>query len=140
MWALSETLLKPQDSLEAVNYFSAYAEWLPSASSRHRSYVKALKCVGVTTHISHFKKKTKTCKKCGVSWDSHEEKETDVKLALQILEDASTNSFDKALLVSADSDMVPVIKTVQRLFPEKKNHACNSTKAFRYCQRFKERH
>jgi uncharacterized LabA/DUF88 family protein len=44
---------------------------------------------------------------------------TDVSIATEMLLDASNNRFDKALLVSADSDLVPPIKAIRNKYPEK---------------------
>ena len=45
---------------------------------------------------------------------------TDVNIAVEILKDAYQDNFDVALLISADSDLVPPIKTVRELFPNKR--------------------
>ena len=41
---------------------------------------------------------------------THEEKETDVRIATQIVADAFQGNCDAAIVVSADSDMVPAIE------------------------------
>ena len=45
---------------------------------------------------------------------------TDVNIAVEILKDAYRDKFDVALLISADSDLVPPVKTVRELFPDKR--------------------
>lgn len=45
---------------------------------------------------------------------------TDVNIATEVLTDASEGKFDTALVVSADSDLVPAMDAVKRLFPEKR--------------------
>ncbi len=45
---------------------------------------------------------------------------TDVNIAVEILTDASQDIFDEALLISADSDLQPVVARVKKLFPKKK--------------------
>lgn len=117
--SLASSLLREQEVLEAVNYFSAYATWLPGAYARHRAFVKALEASRVVVTMAHFKKKKRSCKKCHAEWKENEEKETDVRLALKILEDASDNKFDRAIIISADSDLVPVVETVRRKFAHK---------------------
>jgi uncharacterized LabA/DUF88 family protein len=49
---------------------------------------------------------------------------TDVNIAVELLSDAFTDSFDVALLVSADSDLVAPIKKVRSLFPTKRILTC----------------
>jgi uncharacterized LabA/DUF88 family protein len=45
---------------------------------------------------------------------------TDVNIAVELMSDAFRDQFDAALLISADSDLVGPIQTVQRLFPQKR--------------------
>lgn len=55
-------------------------------------------------------KKSIVCRKCGYEIRTHEEKETDVRIATQIVADAYERNCDIAIVVSADSDMVPAIE------------------------------
>jgi NYN domain len=110
---------KSHFTLKDVYYFSAYATWLPDAYRRHRQYVKALGAVGVTPVMAQFKEKGRGCLSCGSRWIAHEEKETDVNIALHMLDDAYKDRFDRALLVSADSDLAPPIRMVLDRFPKK---------------------
>jgi uncharacterized LabA/DUF88 family protein len=50
----------------------------------------------------------------------HEEKETDVNIAVALLEDAVLDRYDTALLISADSDLCPAVRAMKRLRPEKR--------------------
>lgn len=68
----------------------------------------------------HFLGKDITCKACGTSWRSHEEKMTDVQIATEMLTDAFEDRLDTALLISADSDLVPPTLAVRRMFPGKR--------------------
>ena len=45
---------------------------------------------------------------------------TDVQIATEMLTDAFADKFDTALVVSADSDLVPPTLAVRRLFPGKR--------------------
>ena len=119
LFSLAESLTREKETLVAVNYFSAYATWLPGAYARHRRYIAALGAMGVTPIMAHFKYKDRSCRRCGHTWTDHEEKETDVRLALKILEDATDSVFDRAIIISADSDLVPVVQTLIRKFPKK---------------------
>lgn len=117
---LMEAFIKPtQEQLDAVFYFSAYPTWLEGSYRRHLTYVEALKHYGVHPIIGHFKEKQKKCLKCGARWCAHEEKQSDVNLAIHLLHQAHINGFDKAFLVTADSDLCPVIDLVLDTFPEK---------------------
>ena len=110
LWSLSESLVRNYEKLVAVKYFSAFATWLPGPYARHRQYVKALECVGVQPIMGRFKEKPRQCAACKVRWISHEEKETDVNIAIHLMKDVFTNQFDRAIVVSADSDLVPAIE------------------------------
>ena len=117
--ALGKTMLRDEETLAGVTYFSAFATWLPSPYARHRKYVAALEANGTKPVMAHFKDKYRFCKRCGHSWKAHEEKETDVRLALSVLEDGYDDLYDRAIIVSADSDLVPVIEQARRRFVSK---------------------
>ncbi|MCW5713966.1 MAG: NYN domain-containing protein [Bauldia sp.] len=117
--AVAASLCRPGETLVKVAYFSAYATWLPGSYARHREYVAALRNSGVECHIARFSEKEASCKHCGSRWKQHEEKETDVHFSLTLLEDAFDNAFDRAILISADSDHVPAVRRVRTRFPGK---------------------
>ena len=70
--------------------------------------------------LGHFKKKDRRCPSCSHKWVGHEEKETDVNIALYLLDLAYNNAFDRALIFSNDSDLAPAIQMVRKRFPEKR--------------------
>jgi hypothetical protein len=89
LFQLMGRLISPRsETIADVFYFSAYAHWLPSKKARHEEYVKALKHAGVTVVLGHFKDKDRGCNSCGARWKGHEEKETDVNIALCLLNEA----------------------------------------------------
>lgn len=51
---------------------------------------------------------------------SYEEKETDVSIAVQLVEDGVQSVFDTALLISADSDLCPAVRSLKRVCPAKR--------------------
>lgn len=59
------------------------------------------------------------CHKCNQYFLTHEEKRTDVNIALKLFGDAFEDLYDKALIVSADSDLLPIIQAVHKYFPGK---------------------
>ena len=120
IWSLSESLTRGGEDLCGVKYFSAYATWKPEQYAHHRAYVSFLECFDVETVLGKFKGgKNVVCNKCGERWAHHEEKETDVNIALNILRDGFEDNFDRAIIITADSDLVPVIKQCKELFPKK---------------------
>jgi uncharacterized LabA/DUF88 family protein len=55
-------------------------------------------------------KKEIECFKCHNIIHTYEEKETDVRIATQIVADAYLKNCDVSIIVSADSDMIPAIE------------------------------
>lgn len=121
LWTLSECFIGSRSQeLKDVLYFSAYAYWLPGPVARHRAYVSAVRANGVTAILGRFKEKDHRCPVCRHSWKGHEEKETDVNLALALLNLARLEEYDRAFVVSRDSDLAPAIRLCREAFPEKK--------------------
>ena len=100
LWVLCANFApQPLLQLTKVHYFSAYATWKPSSYKRHREYVKALVAAGVVPVMGKFKEKTRTCPDCHQTRIYHEEKETDVNIALALLTGALKDEYDRALLI-----------------------------------------
>lgn len=119
LWALSESLLKLEDTLAGVEYLSAYYRRKVDSFKRHEQYVAALSYHGVSVHMGNFKRKFQRCKLCNQSFSAWEEKETDVHIAVKIVEDAFTQQFDKAIVISADTDLIPPINSVKSYHTDK---------------------
>jgi uncharacterized LabA/DUF88 family protein len=120
---LAHRYMGGHDTLVCVKYFTAYAPWDAHKQARHMEYVRALESVGVNVILGKFKKKTPKCRKCGQHYNTHEEKLTDVNIAIHMVNDAQNDRFDHAVIVSGDTDIVPAIEMVKNLFPEKEVHA-----------------
>jgi uncharacterized LabA/DUF88 family protein len=118
--ALCGRLIRPKsENIVALYYFSAYADWLPGPMRRHQEYVKGLRATGVTCVMGHFKKKDRRCFSCNATWIAHEEKETDVSIGITMLNDAYKNVYEKAYLVTRDSDLMPTVKMILAEFRNK---------------------
>ena len=113
LWGLTGSFLREGQTLAAVNFYSAYATWLPGPYARHRQYTKALAATGVNVVMSKFKNRERQCRDCGAAWKVREEKETDVHMAVDLVADTLENSFDLAIVVTADSDIKPAIARVR---------------------------
>lgn len=74
----------------------------------------------VTQVYNSLKKRCRAV--CKQTYWTHEEKQTDVNIAIKLLELAVKDEYDTAVLVTGDSDMVPGIKAVKRLYPDKQVH------------------
>lgn len=119
LWSLSESFLRQGEQLVGVKYFSAYQTKRADAYQRHRIYVKALVATGVTVEMGNFKYKHMSCRRCSSSWKQPEEKETDVHIAVSMVSDALLDNFDRGILISADSDLVPAKNLINRNCPHK---------------------
>ena len=105
LWALANELRVPGENVHAVKYFSAYATWRTVSYRRHQRYVGALQARGVEFVEGRFKDKPMRCRVCGARYTAHEEKETDVNIGAHLLADALRHRFDRALVVTADTDL-----------------------------------
>jgi hypothetical protein len=118
--ALSHRLISPKtEKVQSIFYFSAFAHWLPAKMARHEIYVKALEARGVTCILGHFKNKERKCNPCGATWIAHEEKETDVSIGISLVNDAYKQRYEKAYLVTRDSDLMPAVRMIRAEFPTK---------------------
>jgi uncharacterized LabA/DUF88 family protein len=122
-WVNLRSLMTRQTSkseeIANIYYFSAFADWLPGPKSRHEQYVNALRAVDVEVILGSFKKKDRYCNHCKHTTVGHEEKETDVNIALCMLNEAYRDTYDRAYVVSRDSDLKPAIAMVRDVLPEK---------------------
>lgn len=123
LWALSERLLQPGQTLIGVKYFTAYATWRPQSYRRHQRYVDALKSKGVVPIIGVFKAKPVRCQAaCKQMYKTHEEKETDVNIGVHLVADALKDRFDRALVISADTDLNSAVRLARQESPQKAIH------------------
>lgn len=117
--ALAQSMLRDDERLDQVLYFTAYATHYPGAYRRHRQYVAALKAEGVQVVLGQFKKKFPKCNVCQARYRTHEEKETDVNIAIHLVRDTLQEAFERAIVVSADTDMRSAVSMARSLGGEK---------------------
>ena len=107
------------DSLEKVILFTALATWDSGKVARHKLFIRANENAGVEVVYGEFKRKDKHCHLCGKKYQSFEEKQTDVNIALSLFSLAVSDGYDRAVIVSGDTDLIPAIKAVRASFPQK---------------------
>ena len=91
------SLLKPTQQLELVRYFTTRVRDDRNAADRQSVYIDALHARGgIEIDYGHFLSKSTRCNKCGAVRKKHEEKRTDVNIAVRLLEDA----YDDRLVVA----------------------------------------
>ena len=121
---LAERLLRSGQTLAGVKYFTARV--VPDADSmdkarRQNIYLEALGTLPeLRIHYGYYLPKTQRCPDCGATWQTYEEKMTDVNIAGELLSDAYEDAFDTAIVVSADSDLARPITMVRERFEGKR--------------------
>ena len=117
-------LLRPMQQLEVIRYFTTRVEASsgdPNKPKRQNMYLEALETLSnLTIQHGHFLPKERTCPRCGFIIKSHEEKMTDVNIAVSMLTDAQDGVYDTAIVISGDSDLSTPIEEVLRRYPNKR--------------------
>lgn len=106
--------------ISTVKFFTAYPTWNADKEARHRTYTDALQHVGVEVIHGQFKSKDCYCKNCRTTYKAREEKESDVNIAMHLINDAHVGAFDQAFLVTNDSDLLGPVRMLRTVFPAKK--------------------
>lgn len=130
---LESILLENDDKDNAkVVYYSAISTNSPeSRIIKHLTFIEALKTADIQVVLGKFKKKqipkcypAERCSGCDHptcgTLHRHEEKETDVNIAIKLIEATLLDEYDKCFLFSGDGDFVSVVKRALELKPSKK--------------------
>ncbi len=118
---LAQRFMRPgTERAISTRYFTAYPKWDKARTGRHRLYVAALKSIGVRVVLGDFQKIKRRCRTCGQYYETFEEKKTDANMVAQIMGEAAEDSFDTALIVSADSDLIAAVDGLRSYFPKKR--------------------
>lgn len=143
---LAKQFIWHNEKLIKVEYFTAYffpdKQWM----ERHKTYVEALNMRWVQTILGKYQEVTKsfTNQKNNIikfiynnfikllpfsrqkkfipyriEFKNYEEKRTDVNVAIHILQDGLLDVYEKAIIISWDSDVSPAIKSVKKIKWEK---------------------
>jgi uncharacterized LabA/DUF88 family protein len=109
-------------NLEAVYYFSAIPYYLnkPDKIQRHKDYIKCLESTGIKKELGRFKEKSVYCQQCRKMILKHEEKETDVAIAIKLFKIFHKKECDTAIIMTGDTDLSPAVRECNALFPNKK--------------------
>lgn len=133
--SIAESWLQDIDDKNSVEifYFSAIARFRGAESAaRHMNYIKALESVNIKCVLGEFKAKKlqkccnhERCLNCESEQDTKklqrwEEKNSDVNLAITLLEHTISDKYDKCFILSADNDFASAIKRAKEIAPEKR--------------------
>ncbi|MGH9777565.1 MAG: NYN domain-containing protein [Candidatus Acidiferrales bacterium] len=116
---LARCFVTKKDRAEELLYFTTLATWNPEKVVRHKLFIKAQEAEGVQVVYGEFKRKERRCPLCNKHFWTFEEKQTDVNIALRLFELAVKDRYDRAIIVSGDTDLLPAIKAVRSAFPAK---------------------
>ncbi len=124
---LAGLLTRPKSQVVvSVKYFSAFANHFATTPEvyklrRHRAYVAALKSKGVECFMGNFAKRDRHYAGHGYKarWRRYEEKQTDVAIGVHLINDAYEDLYDRALVISVDTDLLPAFDMMRLKFPAK---------------------
>ena len=117
---LCGAFLPADQTLARVVYFTA-SPLDRDAASRQGAFLNANKFAnpGIFEIVrGKYLKKEIVCPACGFSITRPEEKKTDVNISIRMIEDCMQGLTDKVVLVSADSDLIPPLASIRRMFPQ----------------------
>jgi uncharacterized LabA/DUF88 family protein len=117
--ALARCYIRGHDTLVRTYLFTTLATWNPAKVARHQRYLHVLRRHGVEVVFGKFKMRDRKCALCHQSFRSPEEKLTDVNIATHLLRGAFTDEYERAILITGDTDLLPAIRAVQTMFPGK---------------------
>jgi uncharacterized LabA/DUF88 family protein len=117
---LVNSLLQPYQTLVDIKYFTSVITCNHNQKMRQLQYHKSLNDTNVHIIYGNYKWESIPCNKCDSHFHYMKEKMTDVNIATSIIVDAFKGKFDTAILISGDTDLVPPINEVHRLFNNKR--------------------
>jgi uncharacterized LabA/DUF88 family protein len=140
---LAKCFVGGNEELVGVDFFTTVPTLDIGKQMRHRQFNRAQECHGVKITHGAFREKQVLCEAiCKSSFSIRIEKQTDVNIALKMLDLAYQDTYDKAILISGDTDLIPAIKMIRWRWPQKQiiavlpigrrkngmdmRHACNS--------------
>jgi len=116
---LASLFIQRNEQIEEIYFFTALTNWNRAKVDRHQILINALESVGIKTVYGQFKPKDIECKICKRVFKKHEEKQTDVNIAVYLFKCAIEDRFDRAYILTADSDLKPAITILKDQFPNK---------------------
>ena len=108
--SLFEKFMRPDQELIAVKYFSARPERQDKNERQYAFFQANKENPRFKLILGKYLSKEITCFRCGNIIHTYEEKETDARIVTQIVADAYEKNCEVAIIVSADSDMIPAVE------------------------------
>jgi hypothetical protein len=120
LWRLAQVIAPRSQVVRKVVWATAFRPGVRHKLVRHQLYHDALEARGVTCLQGHFVIYPDGCNACGHTWQVAEEKQSDVNLALAVLDDAHENRFDVCYLLTGDGDHAATARFLKEKFPQKR--------------------
>ncbi|HRH58909.1 MAG TPA: NYN domain-containing protein [Chitinophagales bacterium] len=114
------SFVKSHQELIEVNYFSAVQKDKGKQERQDLFFQANIQEAKFKLHLGKYLSKKQKCNSCGVKFKVHEEKETDVRIATQMVRNVVFDKCDISILISADSDLVPAIEFIREFNPKHK--------------------
>lgn len=118
--ALGRAIAPRSEVIRRVVWATAFRPGARHHTALHQAYFDALRARGVECLTGHFVVFSDGCNACGHTWTVSQEKQSDVNLALSVLDDAHQNRFDVCYLVTTDGDHAATARFLKERYPAKK--------------------
>ena len=118
----AQCFVNDDEEIKDIYYFTSLCPWDPNRQKRHQILIRALKHRNIKIVFGEFKKRRKQYNnyRVNVVLKYHEEKKTDVNIAVLLLKLAFEDKYDTAIIISGDTDFSLAITEIKKSFPEKK--------------------
>ena len=118
LWRLGEVIIPSRsETLALVKYFSAKRPDRGGSRDRHNAYINALRAKGVDYIPGHYVAEPRKCEHCSIHSEMRVEKQTDINMALDILNDAQDGEVDHVYMLTADSDHAATARVLKKRVP-----------------------
>jgi len=119
---LSEKLIRSDQELVLVRYFTSRIKNDPEKQKRQTLYLDALGTLDgnrLVIHYGDYQSIAVTCRHCNKKFQHDQEKQTDVNISVYMMSDSisksadGSNKVDDLILITADSDQCPSVRAVR---------------------------
>lgn len=114
------SFLGKNENLIGINYYTSHVRGDREKLKRQQTFIRAIEShCGSQTILGSYSRRTRLCRTCGERWRTYIEKKTDTGIVTDLIADACAGKFDTAVLICADSDMVPAVERLKADFSSK---------------------
>lgn len=134
---LCKKYLRRDEDIKDVVYFTSLPTWNQSLHNDQSIFIDVCRSLGCRVVLGYFQQNSEislvqcgrpciagynpsAVTKCLKRYTTHEEKKTDVNIAVEIMAACASNACDAVYLISGDNDLLPPLEAVRRLYPEKR--------------------